>query len=81
MMPGFVQVDRHTFYVDIWPQIKKDLEAIESNWDDAKKGIRPIVIKWGYQDKNTDEKVILAISRADTVSEEHWVLERLIHQV
>lgn len=77
-MPGFVPVDRHTFYIDIWPRIKKDLEPIESNWADAKNGVRPIVIKWGYKDKITEEKVILAISRADNSSEEHWVVERLI---
>lgn len=78
MMPGFVQVDRHTFYVDIWPRIKRDVDAVESNWDDAKKGARPIVIKWGYRDKNTEEKIILAVSRADDAGEEYWVVERLI---
>lgn len=78
MMPGFVQVDRHTFYVDIWPRIKKDVEAVESNWADAKKGVRPIVIKWGYKDENTEEQIILAVSRADDAGEEHWVAESLI---
>jgi len=78
MMPGFVQVDRHTFYVDIWPRIKKDVEAVESNWADAKKGVRPIVIKWGYKDENTEEKIIVAVSRADDAGEEHWVVESLI---
>lgn len=78
MMPGFVQVDRHAFYADIWPRIKRDVEAVESNWADAKKGIHPIVIKWGYKDKNTEEKIILAISRADDTGEEHWVAESLI---
>ena len=60
-MPGFVHVDRHTFYADIWPRIKKDVEAMESNWADAKKGVRPIVIKWGYKDENTGETIILAV--------------------
>ena len=78
MMPGFVQVDRHTFYADIWPRIMKDVEAVESNWADAKRGVRPIVIKWGYKDENTEEKIILAVSRADDTGEEHWVVERLI---
>lgn len=78
MMPGFVQVDRDTFYVDIWPRIKKEVEAVESNWADAKKGVRPIVIKWGYKDENTGEKIILAISRADDAREEHWVVESLL---
>ncbi len=78
MMPGFVQVDRHTFYADIWPRIKRDVEAMESNWADAKKGVRPLVIKWGYKDENTEEKIILAVSRADNAGEEHWVVESLI---
>lgn len=78
MMPGFVQVDCHTFYTVYWPQIKKDVEAVESNWADAKKGVRPIVIKWGYKDENTEEKIILAISRSDGAGDEHWVVESLI---
>ena len=78
MMPGFVQVDRDTFYADIWPRIKKDVEAVESNWADAKKGARPIVIKWGHKDENTGEMIILAVTRADDAGEEHWVVESLI---
>lgn len=78
MMPGFVQVDCHTFYTVYWPQIKRNVEAVESNWADAKKGVRPIVIKWGYKDENTEEKIILAISRSDGAGDEHWVVERLI---
>lgn len=81
MMPGFVQVDRDTFYVDIWPRIKKEVEAVESNWADAKKGVRPIVIKWGYKDENTGKKIILAVTRADDAGEEHWVVESLISRV
>ena len=38
MMPGFVEVNRDTFYTDLWPQIKDDLEIIECNRYDAKKG-------------------------------------------
>ena len=78
MMPGFVQVDRHTFYADIWPRIEKDVEAMESNWADAKKGVRPLVIKWGYKDENTAEKIILTVNRADDAKEEYWVVESLI---
>lgn len=78
MMPCFVQVDCHTFYTVFWPQIKMDVEAVECNWADVKKGVRPIVIKWGYKDENTEEKVILAISRSDGTGDEHWVVERLI---
>lgn len=71
MMPGFVQVDCHTFYTVYWPQIKSGVEAVESNWVDAKKGARPIVIKWGYKDENTGEKVILTISRSGDAGDEH----------
>ena len=78
MMPGFVKVDCHTFYTIYWPQIKRNVEAIESNWADAKKGVRPIIIKWGYKDIDTEEKIILAISRSGDAGDEHWVVESLI---
>lgn len=78
MMPDFVQIDRNTFYTDIWPRIKNEVEAVESNWADAKNGARPIVIKWGYKDKKTDENVILAITRADDSGEEYFVHGSLI---
>ncbi|MDD2774325.1 MAG: hypothetical protein PHU06_00065 [Gallionella sp.] len=78
MMSGFVQVDCHIFYTVYWPQIKSDVEAMESNWEDAKKGVRPIVIKWGYKDENSEEKIILAISKSDGTGDEHWVVESLI---
>ncbi|MDP1558480.1 MAG: hypothetical protein Q8K59_08310 [Nitrosomonas sp.] len=71
-------MDCHTFYTVYWPQIKRQVEAVESNWADAKKGVRPIVIKWGYKDENTEEKIILAISRSDGAGDEHWVVESLI---
>lgn len=75
MMPGFIQVDCHTFYTDIWPRINKNVEAMESNWAEAKKGVRPIVIKWGHKDKITGEIVISAISRSNDAGDEHWVVE------
>lgn len=78
MKPGFIQVDCHTFYTVYWPQIKREVEAVESNWADAKKGVRPIVIKWGYKNEYTEEKIILAISRSDGAGDEHWVVESLI---
>lgn len=81
MKPGFVQVQLHTFYADVWPQIKNKVDAMESNWADAKKGVRPIIIEWGYKDENTGDKVILAISRANDTGDEHWVIEGLISKV
>lgn len=78
MMPGFVKVDRHTFYADIWPRIEKNVEAVQSNWAEAKKGVRPLVINCGYKDENTEEKIILAVSQANDVGEEHWVVDGLI---
>ncbi len=80
MMPGFVEVDSATFYDDIWPQIKDDVEIIESNRDDAKKGVRTVIIKWGYKDL-IKEKIIVAIGRLDATGEKHWVVPTLIQRV
>jgi len=77
MMSGFVLVDSDTFYVDIWPQIKDKVEAVESNWDEAKKGARPVVIKWGYKDENSGEKIIVAINQVGNGKDEHWVAKEL----
>jgi hypothetical protein len=77
MKSGFVQVQSHMFYADVWPHIKNKVEAVESNWTDAKKGVRPIIIEWGYKDESTGSKVILAISRSDYTGDEHWVIEGL----
>ncbi len=80
MMPGFVKMDSATFYDDIWPQIKDNVEVIESNRDDAKKGVRTFIMKLGYKD-HTQEKFILAISRLDGTEEKHWVVPTLIQRV
>ncbi len=80
MMPGFVQVDIDTFYADIWPQIKNDVEIIESSWDGAKKSDRSIIIKWGYKDL-IKEKIIVAIGKLDATGEKYWVVPTLIQRV
>jgi len=87
MMPGFVEVDSVTFYVDIWPRIKNDVEIIESNRGNiesnrgnAKKGVRTVIIKWGYKD-HAKEKIILAISQLSGAREKHWVVPTLIQRV
>jgi len=80
MMPGFVEVDSVTFYVDIWPRIKNDVEIIESNRGNAKKGVRTVIIKWGYKD-HAKEKIILAISQLSGAREKHWVVPTLIQKV
>ena len=80
MISGFVEVDSATFYGDIWPQIKDDVEILERIWDDAKKGVRPVMIKWGYKD-DAKEKIILAISRPDGTEEKHWVIPTLNQRV
>ena len=64
MMPGFVQVDIDTFYADIWPRIKDDVEILETIRDSAKKGVRSDIIVWGYKD-HTKEKITVAISLLD----------------
>ena len=80
MMPGFVEVDSVTFYDDIWPRIKDDVEIIESNRDDAKKGVRTVIIKWGFKG-HIKEKIIVAIGRLDATGKKHWVVPTLIQRV
>jgi len=80
VIPGFVEVDSVTFYSDIWPRIKDDVEIIESNRGNAKKGVRTVIIEWGYKD-HAKEKIILAISQLSGVREKHWVVPTLIQRV
>lgn len=80
MIPGFVEVDSVTFYSDIWPRIKDDVEIIESNRDNTKKGVRTVIIRWGYKD-HAKEKIILAISQLSGAREKHWVVPTLIQRV
>ncbi len=80
MTLGFVEVDSDTFYGDIWPRIKDDVEILETIRDSAKKGVRPDIIVWGYKD-NTKEKFTVAISRLDDTEEKHWVVPSLIQRI
>ena len=80
MMPGFVEVDSVTFYGDIWPRIKNDVEIIESNRGKAKKDIRTVIIKWGFKG-HIKEKIVVAIGRLDATGEKHWVVPTLIQRV
>ncbi len=80
MMPGFVKVDSSTFYDDIWPRIKDDVEVIESNRDNTKKGVRTLIMELDYKD-HIKEKFILAISRLDGTEEKYWVVPTLIQRV
>ncbi|WP_454737176.1 hypothetical protein [Cupriavidus necator] len=72
MIPGFIEIDRQRFYGEVWPRIRSRLEALESNWEAARKGERPILIKWGYKDA-AGEKIVVAITRADDDWEQHWI--------
>jgi hypothetical protein len=76
MIDGFVKVDKHTF-CEVWSSIKNKVDAVESNWAEGKKGVRPIVIKWGYKDEASGEKVILAVSRGDDDGDQHWIAPSL----
>ena len=76
MTHGFVKVDKCEFY-KVWSHIKKKVDTVESNWADGKKGVRPIVIKWGYKDDATGEKVILAVSRGEDDGDQHWIAPAL----
>jgi len=80
MMPSFVKVDSVTFYDDIWPQIKDNVEVIESNRDNTKKGVRTVIVKWGFKG-HIKEKIIVAIGRLDATGESHWVVPTLIQRV
>ena len=79
-MPGFVKVDSATFYDDIWPRIKDDVEIIESTRDNTKKGDRTFIMKWGYKDL-IKEKIIVAIGSLDATGETHWVVPTLLQRV
>ncbi len=76
MILGFVEMDGDTFYGDIRPRIKDNVENLETIRDSAKKGVRPVIIKWGYKD-DTKEKAILAISQLGGAEEKHWVVSSL----
>ncbi len=80
MLPGFIKVDSDTFYSDIWPQIKNDVEILESSWDATKKGVCTVILKWGYKDL-IKEKIVVAIGRVDATGEKHWVAPTLIQGV
>ena len=56
MILDFVEVDSDTFYVDIWPRIKDDVEILDTIRDSAKKGVHSDIIVWGYKD-HTKEKI------------------------
>ncbi len=77
MLPGFIKVDSDTFYSDIWPQIKNDVEILESSWDATKKGVCTVILKWGYKDL-IKEKIVVAICKVDATGEKHWVVPTLI---
>ena len=80
MTLGFVEVDSDTFYVDIWPRIKDDVEILETIRDSAKKGVHSDIIVWGYKD-HTKEKITVAISRLDDTEEKHWVVPTLLQRI
>jgi hypothetical protein len=80
MLPGFIKIDRHRFYGNVWPRISKRAEAIKSNWKEVheclKANLPPpdLLIYWGYKDNETEQKVVLAISCAKPDTDEaHWI--------
>ena len=79
-MPGFVRVDSATFNDDIWPRIKDNVEILETIRDSAKKGVRTLIIKWGFKG-HIKEKIVVAIGRLDATGEKHWVIPTLIQRV
>jgi len=77
MILGFVEVDSDTFYGDIRPRIKDNVEILETIRDGAKKSVCPVIIKWGYKE-HIKEKIIVAIGRLNGTEEKHWVVPALI---
>lgn len=83
MLPGLVEVNSNVFYSDIWPRIRDEIEIVESNresWGGTEISFYPVIIKWGYKD-NTEEKIILAITRSDDTEEKYWVVSSLLQNV
>ncbi len=80
MILDFVEVDSDTFYGDIWPRIKDDVEILETIRDSAKKGVRSDIIVWGYKD-HTKEKIPVAISRLNDTEAKYWVVPTLIQRI
>ena len=81
MIPGFVKVDRHVFFGQIWDKIKAQVDAVQSNLKRVSAGEDTVlVVHWGYKIPDTEEKVILAVSRSGGgVPEEHWVEPSLLN--
>lgn len=84
MLPGFIKIDRHRFYGEVWPRISNRVEAIESNWKEvhaclkAKHPAPDLHICWGYKDQDSEQKVMLAYSLAKPgCDEEHWIAPEL----
>lgn len=80
MRPGFIRIDRHRFYGEVWPRINKRVEAIESNWKEVHECLKAnqpapdLLICWGYKDNDTEQKIALAYSCAKpNADEEHWI--------
>lgn len=75
MIAGFIKVDRHVFYTKIWPSISSKVDAVQSNLKQVKAGEEDtLLIHWGYKDSDTEETVVLAVSRNVKGNlDEHWV--------
>jgi hypothetical protein len=69
---GFSRIDRHRFYGEVWPRIRKAVEAIESNWKTFRQTGQPLLIRWG--DPETKETV--AITWSHQGDERHYILSR-----
>lgn len=79
MIPGFVKVDPHEFYTEVWSRIQSQVEAVQSNLPKIKLGEESIlVVHWGYKVPDTGEVVVLAVTRSEPKKvDEHWVAPSL----
>ncbi len=87
MIPGFIEIDHHRFYGEVWPRIQHRVEALESNWKTVRKAIKakrphaPLIIYWGFKHPETKEESILAIVESKQQQiDQYWISPTLIEE-
>lgn len=81
MIDGFIEIDRQTFCLDIYPAIKKELEALKSNLRAPRdEGEDPLlIIYWGTRDKIAESTKMLAVTLSDNEGPDRfWVAPHLL---
>lgn len=80
MIPGFLAIDRHRFYSEVWPRICGKVEAVQSNLKRYRlTGALPLVIYWGHKGDIRDTTTIIAVSFSNGAHpDEYWIAPELI---